>query len=311
MRKMVFLIISLFLLKGEILSAEEKDYPGSKDHPVISRYPGSRIIYYSEKEFDEYSLPLGPVKRKEDIRVAKKRKLEGKVTSITYQCPSDKSNLEVYKNYEVALKKAGFKILYTGKGNEIKGIYSFLEEINREYIGGWDDPEIRPWFYLSASSPDEKIFVSLFIIGGPDGPRAVLSVVEPKEMETGLITAEMMETQIAQTGKVVIYSIYFDFDKADIKPESKPTLEEIAKFLKKNPDLKLYVVGHTDNVGTLDYNLNLSEKRAKAVVKELVEKYGISRDRLKGFGVGPLSPVASNDTEEGKARNRRVELVKE
>ncbi len=299
--------------RGDILSAkQEEDYPGSKDHPALSRYPGSHIIHYSQREFDEYFLLLGPVKRQEEVPIAKKRKLEGRVTNITYQCPSNRSNLEIYKNYELALTKAGFKILYRGKASEIRGVYSFLDKVNREYIGGWDDPDERPWFYLSASSPDEKIFVSLFVIGRG---RVVLSVIEPKEMETGLITvfttAEMMESQIAQMGKVAIYSIYFDFDKADLKPESKPTIEEIAKLLKKNPTLKLYVVGHTDNIGTLEYNMELSERRAQAVVRELVEKHGISKDRLRAFGVGPLSPVATNETEEGRARNRRVELIKQ
>ncbi len=311
MKKTLFLIMLLFFSMNNILLAGEDDYPGSKDHPILSRYPGSRIIHYSQREFDEYFLLIGPLKRKEDIQSAKKRRLEGRVTNITYQCPSNRNNLEVYKNYELALERAGFKILFRGKGDEIRGVYSFLDEVNREYTGGWDDPERRPWFYLSASSPDERVFVSLFIIGSYQGPRVVLSVVEPKEMKTGLITAEMMEAQIAQTGKVVIYSIYFDFDKADIKPESKPTIEEIAKLLKKNPTLKLYVVGHTDNIGTLEYNLSLSEKRAQAVVKELVEKYGISKDRLRAFGVGPLSPVGTNETEDGRAKNRRVELVKQ
>ncbi len=295
MTKHALLILLFFLLLSGILFAE--DYPGSKDHPILNRYPGSRIVDYSQREFDEYFLLLGPVKQKRDIQTAKKRRLEGRVTNIGYQCPSNISNFEVYKNYELALTKAGFEILYRGKGNEIRGIYYFLEEVNRQSVGSWDDPDRRPWFYLSASSPDEKVFVSLFVIGSHDGPRAVLSVIEPKEIATGLITAEMMEAQITQTGKVAIYTSYFDFDKADIKPESKPTIEEIAKLLKKNSALKLYVVGHTDNIGSLEYNMGLSERRAQAVVRELVEEHGISKDRLRAFGVGPLSPMATNETE--------------
>lgn len=130
-------------------------------------------------------------------------------------------------------------------------------------------------------------------------------------MEKGLIKAEDIYRTIKNEGKVAIYGIYFDFDKADIKPESKPTIEEIAKFLKEHPEIKLYIVGHTDNVGKLEYNMELSKRRAEAVVKELVEKYGIKSDRLKAFGVGPLAPVAPNSTEEGRAKNRRVELVEQ
>ncbi len=309
MRKTIFIILFLFF-SSSILFAQEKDVPGSKDYPVLSRYPGCVIVDYSQKEFDEYVLPLsGPLRDERNVKAARTKKLEGKITKIRYKCPQNRTTLEIYKNYEFALTKAGFKIFYRGKGNEIRGIYTFLEKVNRHFTGGWSDPDIEPWFYISASSPDEKIFISLFILGG--GPRVSLAVIEPKAMETGLVTAEMMEAQIAQTGKVAIYSIYFDFDKADIKPESKPTIEEIAKLLKKNPNLKLYVVGHTDGVGTLEYNMRLSERRAQAVVRELVEKYGIQKDRLRAFGVGPLSPVSTNETEEGRALNRRVELVKQ
>lgn len=123
--------------------------------------------------------------------------------------------------------------------------------------------------------------------------------------------AKSLMSDIQEKGSASVYGIYFDFDKADIKPESEPAINEIAKLLQENKGLKLYVVGHTDNVGGLDYNMKLSKARADAVIKELVTKYKISPDRLKAYGVGSLAPVASNDTEEGKAKNRRVELVKQ
>jgi outer membrane protein OmpA-like peptidoglycan-associated protein len=116
---------------------------------------------------------------------------------------------------------------------------------------------------------------------------------------------------IATTGHVALYGIYFDHDKSDVKPESAPTLAEIAKFLKAEPKLSLYVVGHTDSVGTYDYNMALSARRAAAVVKELTGKHGIAAAPLKPAGTGPLAPVAPNDTEDGRAKNRRVELVKQ
>jgi outer membrane protein OmpA-like peptidoglycan-associated protein len=304
------LVIALLMLIHSILRAGE-DVPGSKDHPAITRYPGSYIFHYSQKKFDEYYLLLGPLKSQRDIKNARMKKLEGKVTQIAYKCPKGRSNLEVFKNYEEALVRAGYKILFKGKGNDIRGVYNFLEKMNHEYIGGWDDPEIRPWFYLSAVSGEEDIYVSLFVIGSYDGPRAILSVIEPKEMERGLITAKDIKERIKEKGHVSIYGIYFDFGKADIKPESEPVLKEIAKFLKENPDIKVYVVGHTDNVGSLEYNMELSRKRAEAVVKRLVEKYGIKKNRLKAFGVGPLCPVASNKKEDGRAKNRRVEIVEQ
>ena len=116
---------------------------------------------------------------------------------------------------------------------------------------------------------------------------------------------------IARAGRVAIYGIYFDFGKAEVKPESDPVLKEIAKLLQQNPTLQLHVVGHTDNVGDLTYNMKLSQDRADAAVKELVSKHGVDAKRLKAHGVGPLAPVASNKTEEGRTKNRRVELVEQ
>jgi OmpA-OmpF porin, OOP family len=110
---------------------------------------------------------------------------------------------------------------------------------------------------------------------------------------------------------VSLYGIYFDTDKTDVKPESQPTLQEIAKLLKQDASLRLYVVGHTDNVGTYDHNLDLSQRRAAAVVGELTTKHGVAAVRLRPAGVGMLSPVAPNDNEQGRAKNRRVELVKQ
>jgi len=120
-----------------------------------------------------------------------------------------------------------------------------------------------------------------------------------------------MASSIKETGKVAIYGIYFDTGKATLKPESQPTLLEIAKLLKTNPGLKLYVVGHTDNTGAFDANVKLSMDRAAAVVNALVSKQSVNVASLKACGDGPTSPVATNDTEEGKALNRRVELVKQ
>ena len=123
--------------------------------------------------------------------------------------------------------------------------------------------------------------------------------------------AKTMASDIGSTGKIAIYGIYFDFDKAEVKPESEPALKEIAKLLSENPQLKLYVVGHTDNVGGLDYNMKLSQPGPKLWLKSWFSKYKIDGTRLKSLGVGPAAPVTSNKTEEGKAKNRRVELVEQ
>jgi outer membrane protein OmpA-like peptidoglycan-associated protein len=126
-----------------------------------------------------------------------------------------------------------------------------------------------------------------------------------------MVDAEQMASNILETGRIALYGIYFDTDKTDIKPESKPTLDEIAALLANNRQLKLIVVGHTDNQGAFDYNMTLSKRRAQAVVEELVKSYDVSKDRLMAEGVGYLAPMATNTTEDGRGQNRRVELVEQ
>jgi len=316
--KVVFSLLCVVLLATSVAFAQSEDREGSKDHPLISRFPGSVIKHYDVKKFDEYILPLG--KLDEERKLSKSQHLEGKVTRITYKAPEDRSTLEIYRNYEPALKSAGFEILFTSSGKEIGDSYDwvryFYESLNplkRSARDGLIADEDRYQRYLSAklSSPEGDVYVSLYVSLNYGCPKVQLDVIEVKPMETGLVTvnADALAKDIARTGHVAIYGIYFDTGKADLKPESEPVLKEIAKLLQQNPKLKLYVVGHTDNVGDLTYNMKLSQARADAVVKELVSKHGVDAKRLKAHGVGSLSPVASNKTEEGRAKNRRVELV--
>ena len=118
-----------------------------------------------------------------------------------------------------------------------------------------------------------------------------------------------MQTQIAETGHIALYGIQFEHDKATLTPASDATLAEIAKVMSANGGLRMYVVGHTDDVGSLDYNQGLSLRRATTVVEALVQA-GVDGSRLTPLGVGPAAPVGSNDSEQGRALNRRVELVK-
>lgn len=327
MRGLLVLTV-IFLLTSLSFSQYEK----VEDHPAVKRYQGSTLVDYTKEKFVEFYLPLGDVsgfdwynapqeKRDKELErlLAENlvKKLEGRLYYYVYLGPRGRSTLEVYKNYEKALLDAGYIVVYREVKNQrgLRRLSSFFEKVNRLGWGGWADPELHPWYYISVKSPKGDIYIALAVAGAKDEPRAVLYILESKEMELGLagakLTSSEIYTQLKASGHVSIYGIYFDFDKADIKPESEPTLREIAKFLKENPHIKLYVVGHTDNVGKLEYNMELSRKRAEAVVRELTEKYGISKDRLRAFGVGPLAPVSSNSTEEGRAKNRRVELVEQ
>lgn len=148
------------------------------------------------------------------------------------------------------------------------------------------------------------------LIEGAGNGMYKIDIIEKKLMNQAVVAnAESLTAGIKETGKVVVFGIYFDTDKAEIKPQSGLPLAEIVKMLKANVALKLYMVGHTDNVGSFDQNIKLSQNRAAAVAMVLVEKYGIAAARLTPFGDGPMSPVASNTSEEGWAKNRRVELV--
>lgn len=121
----------------------------------------------------------------------------------------------------------------------------------------------------------------------------------------------ILEKQLTQEKRAVTYGIYFDFNRDTLKSESEPVLKEIAQAMTDNPDWKLTVEGHTDNIGGDSYNLDLSKRRAAAVKQALVSQYNIAPDRLLTGGFGASRPVESNDTLEGRARNRRVELVRQ
>ena len=320
-KKIVYIsgwLLLALLSAGRIFAQEDAE--GSKDHPLISRYPGAFIRFYDVKEYDKYVLPLGKLDK--DGKLTNSQKLEGKLTQITYDAPEGRSILEIYRNYELALQKAGFETLFSITSKELGegwGDWWFKVFISaarragkvteRLIPLGWDEGR-----YLAAklSRPEGDVYVAVAI--GLDGNRASyqLDFIEVKLLETGLVTvnADALAKDITRTGHVAIYGIYFDTGKADLKPESEPTLKEVTKLLQQNPKLNLYVVGHTDNIGTLTANMELSKLRAESVIKSLVS-YGVDGKRLTAHGIGPLSPVASNNTEEGRGKNRRVELVEQ
>ena len=309
----VFVAGLMIGLSAPFAAAQDQDVEGSSDHPLISRYPGSYIAKYLSKEFDEFSLPLGPVN--EENTITKNQHLEGKITRIVYVAPVGRTVLEVFRNYQAALTKAGFQTLFTcgpqGCGSTVANAYANSGD-NGDYWG----PE-HGIHYISAklARPEGDVYVSLLVDdqGGLGGPGVELYVVEMKPMESELITvdAASLANDINRTGHASVYGIYFDTAKADLKPESDATLKEIAKLLQGDPQLKLYVVGHTDNQGALDLNMDLSRRRAEAVLAALTTKYAVPAARLRAFGDGPYAPVASNDSEDGRAKNRRVELVKQ
>jgi OOP family OmpA-OmpF porin len=302
------IVTGLFvLLAAMIAKAQNPDLEGSKDHPLISRYPGSHITEYKQEDFDEFELPLGPLR---DGKGEKSQHLEGKITLILYENPEGRSILEIYRNYESALRNSGFQILFSCASVDECGGGTF-SGFPGQPSQWWSDSGPVRYAAAKLSRQGGDIYVSLHVQPGQYG--TWLNVIETKPMESGLvkINAASLAADITRTGHASVYGIYFDTGKADVKPESDAALKEIAKLLEQTPDLKLYVVGHTDNVGTLASNMDLSRRRANAVTQVLTATYGVAAARLSAQGDGPTAPVASNDTEDGRAKNRRVDLVKQ
>lgn len=274
-RKVIWLVVVFVFAFSSIAFAQE-DREGCKDHPMFTRMPNFYIEYCREKDFDQAKFVD---EKGEDINI------EGKYYWAEYDIKEGfkaPSELAIRRNYENAIKK----------------------------IGGMLVKESGSLAYLKLSKAGKTYWVIVFPRGS--GSYYELTIVEKADMKQEILAdAKSLMSDIETKGSASVYGIYFDFDKADIKPESEPAIKEIAKLLQENKGLKLYVVGHTDNVGTIDYNMKLSKARADAVMKELVTKYKIFADRLKAYGVGSLAPVASNKTEDGRAKNRRVELVEQ
>ena len=286
-----------------------------------------------------------PDKRDENNNVyfepAKSLELKGKHIRIVYEMPPNTSVFEAMQNYEDEVARLGGKILFrcekeqcggdthrasSGGGGSMSLVMSIeSEDTVNSYTKDFSPGQcalfdrINDLSYFSAEIPDKNAYISVIGYKGKGGwcdstknkTFILLDVIITKKRKNKMvqIKADEMKEKIKKDGKIALYGIYFDTDKAEIKAKSEPTIKEIAKLLKDNPKLKLLIVGHTDNQGNFIYNKDLSKRRAQAVVKELVVKYGIDSDRLHPVGVSYAAPIASNDTEEGRAKNRRVELV--
>ena len=264
-------IIFIVLIMTSITYAN-KGRKGSSDYPLISRMPGFWIAAYQESEYDSHTF-----------RDSANNKIiiEGHKYFIEYRLKKggkEPGRLMILNNHENALKKIDAETLKQTKKD----------------------------FYGKVTKEDKEIWIQV---------RALdrlyrLTIVEREQMEQKVtVNPDALFGDISTTGHAAVYGIYFDHDSATITQESNPSLKAIADMLKANKSLKLYVVGHTDMTGGFEYNVGLSLKRAHAVVKALVNEYGIAGERLLGKGAGPLCPVGSNKNDNGKKLNRRVELV--
>jgi OOP family OmpA-OmpF porin len=300
-----------------------QDSSGSSDHVLVSRYSGSVIDGFEIQDFNEFVLPVGPATRDADgNRIpSEKEVLEGKISRILYLGPDGRSTLEIFRNYQSALEEAGFEFLFTCSGKECGTLFHWLrykqDVITNTKTSGraFDSPTDLRYLAAKKTVAGANTYVALMVAIDniwTKEPVSLLEIVEMEAMDEGMVVvdADAMLEGIEATGHISLYGIYFDTDSATITAESSSTLEEIKTFLNSSPDLKLVVVGHTDTQGGFDHNMDLSQRRAAGVVDALVNTYGVSPDRLRSAGVGYLSPVDSNEASDGRAKNRRVELVK-
>ncbi|MFO7875536.1 MAG: OmpA family protein [Desulfovermiculus sp.] len=291
-----FLIAFIFVFTGLVSTHvhAEDDVEGSKDHPMLSRYEGSVIKGYEHVDYDRIKFPSG-VKEEDTQNGLEIDIVEGEVTKILYAAPEELSVLQVQRNYQIALEDAGFEIVYEcfGGMDEIpRAIYvdhgpGKLGTTGKHWTYGDD----ASYFLARLPEEDGDIYVSAHTLLSEkyEGrPATALQILEEKPMDTGKvqveIDAEAMAEDIAEKGSVRVYGIHFDTDKATIKEKSESTLAEIAALMTEESDLRLGVAGHTDAVGSIEYNMDLSRQRAEAVVEFLASEHGISKDRLKPQG---------------------------
>lgn len=315
------------------------DVPGSSDHPVLRRFSGSLLVGFAQQDWEQRSFPDASGMAKNGDHFANPQPVEGKVTRLFYLAPLDKGPLEVFRNHQQALHAAGFKTGWSCESKDQGCVKAYFALNKNDRLRGmsWakgDLPNMTVasggrWPLEASISPEGgRMLVGQLTQGGrtlhlllysamaqnayTHRTATYIEIVEPKTMPTGQVTVDAgaIGQSLKAEGKISLYGLFFDTGKSEIKPESQAQLAEMAQVLKADPKLRVYIVGHTDNVGGFDANLALSLARAQAVVAALGKPpHGIEAGRLSAKGAANIAPLASNADEEGRARNRRVEMV--
>jgi OOP family OmpA-OmpF porin len=276
---------TLLGLAAPVLAQDaHSDAAECKDSSVLSRMPGCWIEACVAKEFD--SLDIFRETEKPDVfDVTKGTPVEGQTSVIEYSCPTGVSSLQIARNAAAALRTAGYSLVMSGKVTNDVG--SHVPAVVARKGGQW-----------------------VQILTDTGGRAYVMSAVKESDVRQAMTAdATTMAASIERTGHVAVYGVAFDSGQSSIKPESGATLAEMVSVLTKNPSWRMRIEGHTDNVGTAALNTGLSVRRAAAVETWLVA-HGVGAARLTHAGYGDSRPVGDNATEHGRAKNRRVEMVK-
>jgi outer membrane protein OmpA-like peptidoglycan-associated protein len=279
-------LLAAFWIAAPAAQAQEAqpDARGCKDSTLLSRVPGCWIEECAQKEFDSVAF----YSEKEipgQIEPTKQKPVEGATAVIGYSCAANVSSLQIARNAESALQSAGYTLLVSGKITNDVGTH--VPAVVARKGGQW-----------------------LQVVTETGGRAYILSAVREADMKQEMTAdATAMAAEIQKTGHVAVYGIGFDTGRSTIKPESDAVLGEMVSLLTGNPSWKIRVEGHTDNVGTKALNTALSLERSAAVETWLIA-HGVAKSQLTHAGYGEGRPVADNTTAEGRAKNRRVELVK-
>ena len=270
-----------------------------KPHPLVKPYEGSTVEKPLElSRFAQVELLLP----REGERGLSPKPVEGEVVQARYRGPRDRSPLEVFRNYQQGLERAGYQVVVSCIAEQCgAGV--------RSPLFGYLSARGSHYLVAKGKADGRETWVALRLF---ERQAHIVSVqVGGMESDKVQVTAAQLQEGLEASGHVAVYGILFDTGKAELKAESEPVLAEIAQLLKGQPRLRLHVVGHTDNVGGFEQNLDLSRRRAEAVVKALVGRHGAAAARLRPFGASSAVPVESNRSEAGRAKNRRVELVEQ
>jgi OmpA-OmpF porin, OOP family len=305
--------------------SQYQEKQGGVDHPMVSRFAKSVLTNYGKISFDHVEFPVG---------ANKKEAVEGAIFNYFYLAPKERTNTEVYRSFKTAFETAGFKLLvacederkcqdqemfahaqrWTNQSNTFDGGYNPTTAMD---AGGGYPPK----FLVAQISSPNGVSTILVTVKSPNssvqaagfGAPYFVQVVESKSLQAGqvVVSTDVLAKALSNDGKIALYGVYFDTGKAIIKEESKAQIDEIGKMLTEKKLLKVHIVGHTDNVGSVEANMSLSKKCADAVVSELIKLFRIEPNRLTAYGVASLNPVTTNSTENGKSKNRRVEIVEQ
>lgn len=300
------LIATILIATIGIVKAQD-DTEGCKDHPLFSRMPNYYLSDCQEVEFSSMKFPVGTPDVTND-NIIKSESIEGKIMAFNYQLKEDKkasSGLQIMRNFQNAAKQNGGVIL-----GEYQGWCTGYYEYNGTDINGGTIPfgnSCTNWGSSFKFTKDNKeIWVYVQMTG--DGEGYDMVIAEKEAMNQDIQANEMFDK--INSGDALTLYINFESGKSAIKSDSQNIIDELYKMLSSNPALNIIIDGHTDNVGNATSNKTLSEQRATSVKTSLVNK-GISAVRIKTFGYGQDKPVADNSTEDGKAKNRRVEIKKQ